>query len=65
MRSYNASSPSIISNKNAGVGTTIILSDRNFEGLFDGSFNPQIAFGWVSLKIEADISTALKLADIF
>jgi hypothetical protein len=65
MRSDNASSPSIISNKNAGVGTTIILSDRNFKGLFDGSFNPQIAFGWVSLKIEADISTALKLADIF
>ena len=65
MRSDTASSPSIISNKSAGVGTTIILSGRNFEGLFDGSFNPQIAFGWVSLKIEADISTALKLADIF
>lgn len=60
MRSDTASSPFIIRNKSAGMGTTIILSGRNFEGLFGGSFNPQIAFGWVSLKMEADIKYCFK-----
>lgn len=59
------SSPPTVSNEDLDADVTFVLSIENFEGLMDGSLNPQMAFMMGKLKIEGDMGLALKLADIF
>ena len=59
------SSPPTVSNDDLDADVTFVLSAENFEGLMDGSLNPQMAFMVGKLKIEGDMGLALKLADIF
>jgi putative sterol carrier protein len=58
-------SPPNVTNEDLQADVTFVLSKDNFEGLVDGSLNPQMAFMMGKLKIEGDMSLALKLADIF
>lgn len=58
-------SPPEVTNEDLDADVTFILSMENFEGLMDGSLNPQLAFMIGKLKIEGDMGLALKLADIF
>lgn len=57
--------PPSVSNNDLDADVTFVLSQENFEGLIDGSLNPQMAFMMGKLKIEGDMGLALKLADIF
>lgn len=57
--------PPSISNNDLEADVTFVLSMENFEGLINGSLNPQMAFMMGQLKIEGDMGLALKLADIF
>jgi len=59
------SSPPTVTNEDLDADVTFVLSLENFEGLMDGSLNPQMAFMMGKLKIEGDMGLALKLADIF
>ncbi len=58
-------SPPVVTNQDLDADVTFVLSSENFEGLIDGSLNPQMAFMMGKLKIEGDMGLALKLADIF
>ncbi len=58
-------SPPSVTNDDMDADVTFVLSAENFEGLMDGSLNPQMAFMMGKLKIEGDMGLALKLADIF
>lgn len=58
-------SPPAVTNNDLDADVTFVLSMENFEGLIDGSLNPQMAFMMGQLKIEGDMALALKLADIF
>ncbi|MDG1995884.1 MAG: SCP2 sterol-binding domain-containing protein [Emcibacteraceae bacterium] len=58
-------SPPLVSNEGSDADVTFVLSMENFEGLVNGSLNPQMAFMMGKLKIEGDMGLALKLADIF
>ncbi len=57
--------PPRVTNEDSDADVTLILSGENFEGLIDGSLNPQMAFMMGKLKIEGDMGLALKLANIF
>lgn len=57
--------PPAVANNDLDADVTFVLSTENFEGLIDGSLNPQMAFMTGQLKIEGDMALALKLADIF
>ena len=59
------SPPSTISGKDLNKDVNCILSSKRFKGLFEGSLNRKKACMEVTLKIEDDMSIALKLADIF
>ncbi|PCI33374.1 MAG: sterol-binding protein [Alphaproteobacteria bacterium] len=57
--------PPTVSNDDADADVTLIVSEENFEGLMDGSLNPQMAFMMGKLKIDGDMGLALKLGDLF
>lgn len=57
--------PPTVSNDDNEADVTLIISEENFEGLMDGSLNPQMAFMMGKLKIDGDMSLALKLGDLF
>lgn len=57
--------PPTVTNNDLDADVTFVLSMENFEGLVDGSLNPQMAFMMGKMKIEGDMGLALKLADIF
>ena len=57
--------PPAVANNDLDADVTFVLSTEKFEGLIDGSLNPQMAFMTGQLKIEGDMGLALKLADIF
>jgi|TARA_R110002073_G_scaffold15973_5_gene62212 putative sterol carrier protein len=59
------STPPVVTNEDLDADVTFVLSMENFEGMMDGSLNPQMAFMMGKLKIEGDMGLALKLADIF
>jgi len=58
-------SPPVVTNEDLEADVTFVLSSENFEGLIDGSLNPQMAFMMGKLKIDGDMGLALKLAEIF
>lgn len=57
--------PPTVSNDDDDADVTLIVSEENFEGLMDGSLNPQMAFMMGKLKIDGDMGLALKLGDLF
>lgn len=57
--------PPTVSNDDKEADVTLIISEENFEGLLDGSLNPQMAFMMGKLKIDGDMGLALKLGDLF
>ncbi len=57
--------PPTVSNDDNEADVTLIISEDNFEGLIDGSLNPQMAFMMGKLKIDGDMGLALKLGDLF
>lgn len=57
--------PPAVSNEDNDADVTLIISEDNFEGLIDGSLNPQMAFMMGKLKIDGDMGLALKLGDLF
>jgi len=57
--------PPTVSNDDREADVTLIISEENFEGLMDGSLNPQMAFMMGKLKIDGDMGLALKLSDLF
>lgn len=57
--------PIAVTNDDLDADVTFTLSMDNFEGLVEGSLNPQMAFMMGQLKIDGDMGLALKLADIF
>jgi len=60
-----ATTPPTVSNNDSDADVTLIISEENFEGLMDGSLNPQMAFMTGKLKIDGDMALALKLGDLF
>ncbi|MCF6195548.1 MAG: SCP2 sterol-binding domain-containing protein [Emcibacter sp.] len=60
-----ATTPPTVSNDDNEADVTLIISEENFEGLMDGSLNPQMAFMMGKLKIDGDMGLALKLGDLF
>ncbi len=54
-----------VTNDDSDADVTLILSEENFEGLTDGSLNPQMAFMMGKLKIDGDMGLALKLGELF
>lgn len=60
-----STTPPTISNDDNDADVTLIISEENFEGLMDGSLNPQMAFMMGKLKIDGDMGLALKLGDLF
>ncbi|PHZ84882.1 SCP2 sterol-binding domain-containing protein [Paremcibacter congregatus] len=57
--------PPTVSNDDLDADVTLTLSEDNFEGLIDGSLNPQMAFMMGKLKIDGDMGLALKLGELF
>lgn len=57
--------PPTVSNDDNEADVTLIISEENFESLIDGSLNPQMAFMMGKLKIDGDMSLALKMGDLF
>lgn len=60
-----STTPPTISNDDNEADVTLIINEENFEGLMDGSLNPQMAFMMGKLKIDGDMGLALKLGDLF
>ncbi|VAX07406.1 hypothetical protein MNBD_ALPHA03-1505 [hydrothermal vent metagenome] len=58
-------SPPTVTNDDDEADVTLIISEENFEGLMDGSLNPQMAFMMGKLKIDGDMGLALKMGDLF
>ncbi len=60
-----STNPPTVSNDDNDADVTLIISEEDFEGLMDGSLNPQMAFMMGKLKIDGDMGLALKLGDLF
>jgi len=60
-----STNPPTVSNDDNDADVTLIINEENFEGLMDGSLNPQMAFMAGKLKIDGDMGLALKLGDLF
>ena len=60
-----SSTPPAVTNDDNEADVTLIIDEENFEGLIDGSLNPQMAFMMGKLKIDGDMGLALKLGELF
>ena len=58
-------SPTRVSNADTSADCTVNLSLSSFEGLVSGSMNAMTAFMTGKLKIEGDMSVAMKLSGLF
>ncbi len=54
-----------VSNDDLGADCTIKVSQDDLEGLMSGALNPMTAFMFGKLKIDGDMSVAMKLKDLF
>lgn len=55
----------IVSNENLPADCTVTVSPDNFKKLIAGKLNPMMAMMTGKLKIEGDMSVAMKLKDMF
>ena len=60
-----STNPPTVSNDDGEADVTLTMSEENFEGLLDGSLNPQMAFMMGKLKIDGDMGLALQLSELF
>lgn len=58
-------SPSLVNNTDEYADCTIKLSMKNFEKLMNGDMNPMGAFMMGKLKVDGDMSVAMKLSSLF
>jgi len=58
-------SPTVVSNNDEGANCTIKMKLRNFDKLISGSLNPMMAFMSGKMKIDGDMSIAMKLSSLF
>jgi putative sterol carrier protein len=58
------SSPNSVSNDDAEADCTIIMSLENFENMLAGDLDPTTAFMMGKLKVEGDMTIAMKLSSV-
>lgn len=58
-------SPSVVTNEDSYADCTIKLSLKNFEKLLNGDLNAMGAFMMGKLKVDGDMSVAMKLSGLF
>jgi len=59
-----ASSPNAVSNDDAEADCTISMSLEDFENMLTGDLDPTTAFMMGKLKVEGDMSIAMKLSSV-
>ncbi len=57
-------SPAVVDNQDVPTDCTVKVSMSDFEDIAAGNTNPQMAFMMGKLKVEGDMSVALKLGSI-
>ncbi|MFT7031868.1 MAG: putative sterol carrier protein [Cyclobacteriaceae bacterium] len=58
-------SPSVVSNEDEKADCTVKVSLTNFEKLISGDMNPMGAFMMGKIKVDGDMSVAMKLSALF
>ncbi len=58
-------SPTVVSNDEKGADCTIRMKIGNFEKLMGGNLNPMMAYMSGKMKIDGDMSVAMKLSSMF
>jgi len=58
-------SPTAVSNEDAGADCTIRIDLKDFLKMLDGDLDPMSAYMGGMMKIDGDITVALKLTSIF
>ena len=58
-------SDGVVSNDDKAADCTIKLSQSDLEGLMSGDLNPMTAFMFGKIKIDGDMSVAMKLKELF
>ncbi|MEQ9286798.1 MAG: SCP2 sterol-binding domain-containing protein [Cyclobacteriaceae bacterium] len=61
----DTTSPTLVSNENNPADCTVKVSLSNFEKLIKGEMNAMGAFMLGKLKVEGDMSVAMKLSSLF
>lgn len=57
--------PTVVNNQDQEADCTIKMKLRNFEKLISGNLNPMMAYMTGKMKIEGDMSIAMKLSSLF
>ena len=57
--------PTVVSNEEKGADCTIRMKITNFEKLMGGNLNPMMAYMSGKMKIDGDMSVAMKLSSLF
>ncbi len=57
--------PTVVSNEEKGADCTIRMKIGNFEKLMGGNLNPMMAYMSGKMKIDGDMSVAMKLSSLF
>lgn len=55
----------VVTNENSDADCTVKVGKENFGKMLDGSMNPMTAFMTGKIKIEGDMSVAMKLQGLF
>ncbi|MEL7146633.1 MAG: SCP2 sterol-binding domain-containing protein [Bacteroidota bacterium] len=58
-------SPTVVNNEDSSADCTIKMKLANFEKLVAGKLNPMMAFMGGKMKIDGDMSIAMKLSSLF
>lgn len=61
----DSQSPTVVTNEDKGADCTIKMKLRNFDKLINGKLNPMMAFMGGKMKIDGDMSIAMKLSSLF
>lgn len=61
----DSQSPTVVSNDEKGADCTIRMKLGNFEKLMGGNLNPMMAYMSGKMKIDGDMSVAMKLSSMF
>ncbi len=64
VRVDDSSSPAVVDNQDVPTDCTVRVSMSDFEDIAAGKTNPQMAFMMGKLKVDGDMSVALKLGSI-
>ena len=64
VRIDDSAKPAVVDNQDVPTDCTVKVSASDFEDIAAGKTNPQMAFMTGKLKVEGDMSVALKLGSI-